>query len=47
LDKIALVAERIEAGARFLIEFNNYRPIAVAFWLGEEEASDWYLYVVS
>jgi hypothetical protein len=47
MDTIPLVIDRIEAGARFLGEFQKYVPVQVAFWLKESSAMDWYLYVAS
>jgi hypothetical protein len=47
MDTIPLVTERIEAGARFLGEFQKYVPVRAAFWLKESGAADWYLYVAS
>ncbi|HYT92207.1 MAG TPA: hypothetical protein VEL76_26060 [Gemmataceae bacterium] len=43
----ALVSEQIEAGARFLREFDKYAPVKVAFWIKETEVGRWYLYVTS
>jgi hypothetical protein len=42
-----LVTERIEAGARFLREFDKYAPVSAAFWLKENERRFWHLYVAS
>ena len=39
--------EQIEAGARFLGEFQKVVPIQSAFWVKEYDASDWFLYVAS
>ena len=38
--------EQIDAGTRFLGEFQKYVPIQAAFWLKETEG-DWSLYVAS
>ena len=42
-----LVREEIDAGAKFLGEFQKYLPIRLAFWLKESENGDWKLYVLS
>jgi hypothetical protein len=42
-----LVAERIDAGARFLREFDKYAPVSTAFWLKRSERRHWDLYVAS
>jgi hypothetical protein len=47
MDHEPLVKEQIEAGGKFLSEFDNYAPVGVAFWLKENERRRWYLYVVS
>ena len=47
MDQIPLVIEQIDAGTRFLSEFQKYLPIQVAFWLKEAEEGDWNLYIVS
>lgn len=47
MDKNSLVAELIEAGARFLDEFEKSYPIAIAFWLKDRDESRWYLHVAS
>jgi hypothetical protein len=47
MDQIPLVIEQIDAGTRFLNEFQKYMPVQVAFWLKEAEEVDWNLYVVS
>jgi hypothetical protein len=47
MDQIPLVIEQIDAGNRFLHEFQQYLPIHAAFWLREADAGDWNLYVVS
>jgi hypothetical protein len=47
MDKGPLVNEQINAGVRFLAEFQNYLPIQSAFWLKESENGRWYLYVAS
>jgi hypothetical protein len=47
MDQIPLVIDQIDAGTKFLNEFQSYLPIHVAFWLKEAEEGDWNLYVVS
>ena len=47
MDQIPLVIEQIDAGTRFLNEFQKYLPIQVAFWLKEAEVGDWNLYIAS
>ena len=47
MDQGPLVKEQIDAGARFLGEFQKYLPIQAAFWLKEAEEGNWNLYVVS
>ena len=47
MDHEPLVKEQIDAGARFLREFDKYAPVRVAFWLRESEGRYWHLYVAS
>src|SRR5207237_736572 len=47
MDQGSLVMEQIEAGNRFLREFERSTPIVVAFWLKEGEDGRWNLYVAS
>jgi hypothetical protein len=47
MDQGSLVNDQVEVGARFLREFQKYLHIDTAFWLKENEESDWNLYVVS
>lgn len=47
MDQGPLVSESINAGARFLGEFQKYAPVQAAFWLKESEEGAWYLYVAS
>jgi len=47
MDYEPLVTERIEAGARFLREFDKYAPVSAAFWLKESERRFWHLYIAS
>jgi hypothetical protein len=42
-----LVKEQIDAGARFLREFDKYAPVRVAFWLRKSDRRFGHLYVVS
>lgn len=42
-----LVNELIEAGARFLEEFEKRYPVAVAFWLKGRDESSWNLHIAS
>ena len=37
----------IDAGARFLGEFEKYNPVQNAFWLKESDEGEWSLYVAS
>jgi len=46
MDQGPLVTEQIDAGAKFLAEFQKYAPVQAAFWLKEEEGG-WNLYVAS
>lgn len=47
MDQGPLVAEQIDAGARFLAEFQKYLPVQAAFWLKDSEEGAWNLYVAS
>jgi hypothetical protein len=47
MDHEPLVKEQIDAGARFLREFDKYAPVRVAFWLKERDRRFRHLYVVS
>jgi len=47
MDQEPLVTEQIEAGRKFIEEFDKYRPVQAAFWLKATEDSGWYLYVAS
>jgi hypothetical protein len=47
MDQSPLVTEQIDAGARFLVEFEKYAPVQVAFWIKEQEDGHWFLYVAS
>jgi hypothetical protein len=47
MDQVPLVTEQIDAGARFLGEFQKFVPIQSAFWLKNSEEGAWWLYVAS
>jgi hypothetical protein len=47
MDQEPLVNEQIEAGKRFIDEFDKIVPVRAAFWLKATEDSGWYLYVAS
>lgn len=47
MDQGTLVKAQIEAGNRFLREFDKYARIVVAFWLKDSESGRWGLYVAS
>lgn len=47
MDQSPLVIDRIDAGARFLGEFQKYIPVSAAFWLKESDGGEWSLYVAS
>jgi len=47
MDQGPLVLEQIDAGARFLAEFEKKIPVMAAFWLKASEEGSWYLYVAS
>ena len=47
MDQNPLVSEQIEAGARFLMEFEKRYPVAVAFWLKNREEREWVLHIAS
>ena len=47
MDQDPLVAEQLDAGAKFIGEFNNYAPVGAAFWLKESDSGHWYLYIAS
>jgi hypothetical protein len=47
MDQGPLVIDQIDAGARFLGEFQKYTPVRVAFWLKESDEGEWSLYVAS
>ena len=47
MDQGPLVIDQIDAGARFLGEFQKYTPVKTAFWLKESDEGEWSLYVAS
>jgi hypothetical protein len=47
MDQGPLVIDQIDAGARFLGEFQKYTPVLAAFWLKESDEGEWNLYVAS
>jgi hypothetical protein len=47
MDQGPLVTEQIDAGAKFLGEFNHYAPVQAAFWLKDTDEGQWYLYAAS
>ena len=47
MDQGTLVREQVEAGNRFLREFEKSTRVVVAFWLKEGEDDRWNLYVAS
>jgi hypothetical protein len=47
MDQGALVNEQIDAGARFLREFQKYLPVQAAIWIKESEEGELNLYVAS
>lgn len=47
MDQGPLVKTQIDAGNRFLREFDRYAPVVVAFWLKDSDSGRWTLYVAS
>jgi hypothetical protein len=47
MDQEPLVIEQIDAGRRFLDEFEKSYPVRSAFWVKASEDSDWYLHIAS
>lgn len=45
MDQGSLVTQQIDAGARFVGEFDKYTPVRVAFWLKGTDDNQWFLYV--
>jgi hypothetical protein len=42
-----LVIDQIDAGARFVSEFQKAFPVQAAFWLKDSDEGEWYLYVAT
>jgi hypothetical protein len=42
-----LVNEQIEAGWKFVEDFNDYVPVSAAFWINPAETEWWDLYIAS
>jgi len=47
MDQGPLVIEQIDAGARFLAEFEKKIPVMAALWLKASDEGSWYLYLAS
>lgn len=47
MDTSPLVKEQVDAGARFLRDFQKYLPVQLAAWVKEADSSGWFLYVAS
>jgi hypothetical protein len=47
MDQSPLVTEQIDAGAKFLAEFEKRIPVTAAFWLRANDEDSSYLYVAS
>ena len=47
MDQGPLVTERVDAGNRFLAEYQNCFPLKAAFWLKDCEDGEWNLFVAS
>lgn len=47
MDQGPLVIDQIDAGARFLGEFQKHKPVQAAFWLKEDDDGERSLYVAS
>lgn len=47
MDQELLVEQQIEAGAKFLAEFDKYAPVKIAFWSQKDADALWYLHVAS
>jgi hypothetical protein len=45
MDQNLLVTGQIEAGAEFALEFDNYLPVSVAFWVLPAQSDSLYLYI--
>lgn len=42
-----LVSQQLDAGARFLREFDKYAPVRAAYWVKLSDENQWYLTVAS
>ena len=42
-----LLVEELDAGVKFLSEFDKYAPVKIAFWSQKDTDAPWYLYVAS
>ena len=42
-----LVNEQIDAGAKFVRDFNDYVPVSVALWVVSADSDDVFLYIAS
>ena len=47
MDQVPLVAEAVDAGRRFLLEFDRVFPVDVAFWMKDRDESTWQLHFAS
>jgi hypothetical protein len=47
MDRVPLVMTQIDAGAKFVGEFQKYLPVQSAFWLEESDGGEWSHYIVS
>ena len=47
MDQGPLVVEQIDAGARFLSEFEKHAPVRAAFWGKDSDEGRWNLYMAS
>jgi hypothetical protein len=43
MDQRPLVIDQVDAGARFLGEFQKYAPVQTAFWLKDSDYGNWSL----
>ena len=47
MDQNILVSEQLEAGARFLQEFDRYAPVRAAYWVKLCDENQWYLTIAA
>ncbi len=47
MDQEPLVIEQIEAGRKFIEQFDQHVPVRAAFWLKANEDSGWHLHIAS